>query len=86
METGGLTNPTTCDSVPLSFADMARLTVPIEIEGVYDVEEAARLSGRGVATVWRWIRDGKIVVIRINGRTLVPESEIEKLKSKKATG
>jgi excisionase family DNA binding protein len=64
---------------------MARLTVPIEVEGVHDVDEAAKLSGRGVATVWRWIRNGKIFVVRIGGRTLVPESEIEKLKNEKAT-
>jgi len=49
------------------------------------VDEAARQSGRGVATVWRWIRDGKIFVVRIGGRTLVPDSEIEKLKNRKAT-
>lgn len=49
------------------------------IADAYGPEEAAKLLGKGVATIWRWIRDGKILVVRIGGRTLIPEKEIERL-------
>lgn len=65
---------------------MAKITATVEIEDLYDVDEAADLLGRGVATIWRRIRDNKIIVVRIAGRTLVPKSEIERLKKEKATG
>ncbi len=37
------------------------------------VDEAADLLGKGVATIWRRIRDDKIIVVRIAGRTLIPK-------------
>lgn len=46
----------------------------------YDTEEAARLIGIGIATVWRWIKANKIIAIKIAGRTLIPKSEVERLK------
>ncbi len=58
--------------------------VVIDLDEVYDVDEAANLLSRGVATIWRWIRDNKIVALRIGGRTLIPKSEIERLKNTQA--
>lgn len=57
--------------------------VVVDMDEVYDVDEAATLLGKGVATIWRRIRDGKIIVIRIAGRTLIPKSEIERLKKER---
>jgi len=47
---------------------------------VCDIEEAANLLDKGVATVWRWIKSGKVHVLRISGRTLIPRSEIDRLR------
>jgi len=62
---------------------MAKIMAPVEIEDLYDVDEAADLLGKGVATIWRRIRDNKIIVARIAGRTLIPKSEVERLQQEK---
>ncbi|MBA7486752.1 hypothetical protein ES707_22313 [subsurface metagenome] len=59
---------------------MVKVTATVEIEDLYDVDEAANLLSKGIATIWRRIRDDKIIVVRIAGRTLIPKSEIERLK------
>ena len=52
---------------------------------VYDTNEAARLLGIGYATLYRWIKESKLIPLRIGGRTFIPKSEIERLKNEKAT-
>lgn len=62
---------------------MVKVLAPVEIEGVHNVGEAAKLLGWGVATIWRRIKDGSLVVVHIGGRTLVPASEIERLQKER---
>jgi len=60
---------------------MTRVTIKVDaVADAYGPEEAAKLLGKGVATIWRWIRNEKILVVRIGGRTLIPKREIERLK------
>jgi len=60
---------------------MSRVTIKVDaVADAYGPEEAAKLLGKGVATIWRWIRSDKILAVRIGGRTLIPEKEIERLK------
>jgi len=60
---------------------MTKITIKVDaIADAYAPEEAAKLLGKGIATIWRWIRDEKILVVRIGGRTLVPRREIERLQ------
>ena len=57
--------------------------VTIKVDATADAcgpEEAAKLLGKGIATIWRWIRSDKILVVRIGGRTLIPRQEIERLQ------
>ena len=61
---------------------MAKLIV--DTEELYDTNEAARLLGIGYATLYRWIKDSRLIPLRIGGRTLIPKSEVERLKNKKA--
>ena len=61
---------------------MPRIT--IDTDEVCETAEAARLIGIGYATLYRWIKAGKLIPIRIAGRTLIPKSEIDRLKNKKA--
>jgi len=55
--------------------------VIVDIPELHSPPEAAQLLGIGYATVFRWIKSGKIIPIRIGGRTLIPQSEIERLKN-----
>jgi len=52
----------------------------IDTAEVYDTNEAARLLEIGYATLYRWIKDGKLIPLRIGGRTFIPKSEVERLK------
>jgi len=56
----------------------------ITIDNVYETTEAARLIGIGYATLYRWIKSGKLTPIRIAGRTLIPKGEVDRLKKEKA--
>ena len=43
--------------------------------------DACRMLGISYITLWRWIREGRIKVVRSpNGRYLIPCSGIERLK------
>lgn len=61
---------------------MSRITIKVDVpvDDAYEPEEAARLLGKGIATIWRWLRDDKIIAIRIGGRILIPKKEIERLQ------
>jgi excisionase family DNA binding protein len=60
---------------------MSKVTIKVDaVADAHELEEAAKLLGKGMATMWRWIRSGKILAIRIGGRTLIPEKEIERLQ------
>ena len=56
----------------------------ITIDNVYETTEAARLIGIGYATLYRWIKRGKLTPIRIAGRTLIPKSEVDRIKNEQA--
>jgi len=58
---------------------MAKIKATVEIQDLYDVDEAADLLSKGIATIWRRIRANKIIVVHIAGRTLIPKSEVERL-------
>ena len=61
---------------------MSRVTIKVDalVDEACGPEEAAKLLGKGIATIWRWIRDDKIIAIRVGGRTLIPKKEIERLQ------
>ena len=61
---------------------MAKVKVNAEVEGLLSVEDAAEALGRSRMTLYRWIKKGKIISFRFNGRTLIPNVEIERLRSK----
>jgi excisionase family DNA binding protein len=59
--------------------------VLVDTGEVYGTQEAADLLGMGYATIYRWIKAKKIIPLRIVGRTLIPKSEVERLKKERAT-
>ena len=59
---------------------MTKITIKVDaIADAYGPKKAAKLLGKGIATIWRWFWDEKSLVVRIGGRTLVPSGEIERL-------
>jgi len=58
----------------------------IDIPDLHDTNEASKLLGIGYTTLYRWIKAGKIIPVRGDGRTLIPKSEIERLKKKRQDG
>ena len=60
--------------------------ITIDTNEIYEPTEAAKMLGIGYATLYRWIKAGKLTPIRIAGRTLIPQSEIERLKNEEAAG
>jgi len=54
--------------------------IVIDMPDLYDTNEAARMIGIGYVTVYRWIKAGKLIPVRVDKRTLIPKSEIERLK------
>ena len=66
---------------------MSKVTIKVDaVADAYVPEEAAELLGKGIATIWRWIRAKKILAVRIGGRTLIPETEIQRLQAERGTG
>jgi excisionase family DNA binding protein len=57
--------------------------IVVDTAEIYDTNEAAHLLGIGYATLYRWIKDGKLIPLRVGGRTLIPKSEVERLKTNK---
>jgi excisionase family DNA binding protein len=43
-------------------------------------DDGAEMLGKGVATIWRWLRDDKIAAVRVGGWVLIPRKEIERLR------
>lgn len=54
--------------------------ITVDTGEVYDAAEAAHLLGIGYATLYRWIKSGKLISIKLAGRTLIPKSEVERLR------
>ena len=59
--------------------------IVVDTDEYFSMEETAELLGKGIATLWRMVRDGRLMVLRPKGsrRTLVPKSEIERLRDGK---
>jgi excisionase family DNA binding protein len=53
--------------------------IAVDTGEVYDAHEAAKLIGIGYATVYRWLKSGKLIAIKLAGRTLIPKSEVDRL-------
>ena len=60
---------------------MANLKAVVEIEGLHDVDETAALLGTSRITICRWLRDDKIMAVRVGDRVLICECEINRINA-----
>ena len=58
--------------------------IVVDTGEIYSAADAAREIGIGYATLYRWIKKGKIIVVKLAGRTLVPKTEVERLQIERA--
>lgn len=56
------------------------MLVDMNIQDGYSTVEAAEFLNIGYATLYRWIKSGKIKAIKLGGRTLIPASEIDRFQ------
>lgn len=61
----------------IQFSIVVKLVV--DTVDLFEIPKAAQLLGIGYATIYRWIKQDKILPIRLGGRTLIPKSEIDRL-------
>jgi excisionase family DNA binding protein len=52
----------------------------IALEDFYSPKQAASLIGIHEKTIFRWLREGKIIVVLIGGQRFITRSEIKRLK------
>ena len=53
--------------------------ITISVQDALSYKDAARELGITTMTLWRWVRDGKIIAIRLGRYKFIPLSEIERL-------
>ena len=56
------------------------MKIVIDTEQVLEPAEAAKQIGIGYATIYRWMKSGKIIAIYVSGKALIPKSEIVRLE------
>jgi len=57
----------------------------IEFEGLFDIQEVLDQLQIGYATLYRWIKKAGISPVKIAGRNYLTQSDIERLKSERAS-
>ena len=53
----------------------------IDTDELYELREAATFLEIGIATLYRWLKQGKIIPLRIGRRTFIPKVEVERIKN-----
>ncbi len=56
-----------------------RVQITIESGDLYSVSRAAEMLSRPRITVYRWIKTGKILSIKLGGVIFIPVTEVERL-------
>jgi excisionase family DNA binding protein len=56
----------------------------VSTDDLYSTEEAAKELGIGYATLFRWIKAGRLTPLRSEHRTYIPKTEVDRLKKERA--
>lgn len=60
---------------------MIQTTTPLTAPRAYRISEACRTLGIGRSTIYKLANEGRLRLVHIAGRTVVPASEIDRLAS-----
>lgn len=66
----------------VTIVTMSNREAKISSEDVLSVPAAAKELGKAKMTLYRWIRKGQLLVIRLGGKPWVPLSEVHRLKQR----
>ena len=53
----------------------------VDSEELVTIQQTAELLQIGIATVYRWMKSGKIHSLKLSRNTLIPKTEIARLKN-----
>jgi len=56
--------------------------ITITTEDLVTVVEAAKLLGKHITTIYRWVEAGDMVAVKFSGIMFIPTSEVERWKRK----
>jgi len=56
-----------------------QIQITIESGDLYSVSHAAKSLSRPRITIYRWVKTGKILSIKLGGTIFIPVSEVERL-------
>ena len=59
---------------------MSRQDITISVQDALSYKDAAKKLGITTMTLWRWVRDEKILAVKLGRYKFIPRSEIERLK------
>ena len=59
---------------------MSKQDITISVQDALSYKEAAKKLGITTMTLWRWVRDKKIIAVQLGRYKFIPKSEIERLK------
>jgi excisionase family DNA binding protein len=57
-------------------------TIVVHTDDLLALDDATHALGIGIATLYRWIKSGKITPLRLGHRTLIPKTEVDRLQGK----
>ena len=59
---------------------MENTNITISLSNALGFKEAATELNITTMTLWRWVRDGKIIAVKFGRYRLIPASEVERIK------
>jgi len=63
---------------------MDERSITISVQDALSYKDAAKELGITTMTLWRWVRDRKIIAVRLGRYKFIPGTEIERIKKKPA--
>jgi excisionase family DNA binding protein len=64
---------------------MEQREITISVKDALSYKDAARELGITTMTLWRWVRDNKIIAVKLGRYKFIPVSEIERIKRNRDT-
>ena len=59
---------------------MEKQDITISVQDASSYKDAAKELGITTMTLWRWVRDSKIIAVRLGRYKFIPTSEIKRVK------